>query len=84
LFVYPAFLIRIPKQSAIIVGFVIGSSTYCHIRLHRLFLAASISSLPWNPNHLFFLFISQRRELFFRHAEEMGDFMDDGNFDLLL
>ena len=30
------------------------------------------------------LLISKYRELFFRHAEEMGDFMDDGNFDLLL
>jgi len=30
------------------------------------------------------LLVSKRRELFFRHAEEMGDFMNDGNFDLLL
>jgi hypothetical protein len=32
-------------KSAIFVGFVIGSSTYFHIRLRRLFLAALISSL---------------------------------------
>jgi len=38
----------IPIQSAIFVGFVIGSSTYFHIRLRRLFLAALISSLTWN------------------------------------
>ena len=31
-----------------------------------------------------FLFVSKRCELFFRHAEEMGDFVDDGNFNLLL
>ena len=37
-------LIPILNQSAIFVGFVIGSSTYFHIRLRRLFLAALISS----------------------------------------
>jgi len=38
-------LIPFLNQSAIFVGFFIGSSTYFHIRLRRLFLAALISSL---------------------------------------
>jgi len=33
------------NQSAIFVGIVIGSSTYFHTRLRRLFLTALISSL---------------------------------------
>jgi len=47
---YP--FIPIPNQSAIFVGFVIGSSAYYRIRLRRLFLAALISSLIWNRNYL--------------------------------
>jgi len=43
--------IPIPNQSAIFVGFVIGSSAYYRIRLRRLFLAALISSLIWNRNN---------------------------------
>ena len=46
----PDRLIPIPNQSAILVGFVIGSSSYECIRLRRLFLAALISSLIWNRN----------------------------------
>ncbi|MCX5906497.1 MAG: hypothetical protein NTY64_04715, partial [Deltaproteobacteria bacterium] len=44
-------VIPIPNQSAIIVGFVIGSSAYNVYACKSLFLAALISSFIWNRNY---------------------------------
>ena len=63
-------------------------------KVYRGFESPSLRQIRGGVNALFIclaslvftfpLLVSKRRELFFRHAEEMGDFMNDGNFDLLL